>query len=362
VAYLAVRAAAFATSQVRLGVDQARSWLAETRHVLLSAAANIAASARAWVVESERALQHAARVGLAAVIEVCDSLARVTGGLWRTTSRTVTGFVDVADATVWRSVAATGHALHDGTAFARSSASSAEMWLKDGASSVHDGVQTVTQALQSGRVRIRRVGPALAGDTGLTWLLAASAVTYFAIASWRQQEPRVAPAAGARAAADLGAATRPAVQTEPAVSPPANTAVEVAAPRLDAVAAFASAPPSPLSGPEAVVEPVAPAREPATEVAPSDNQLGAGSVPMIWGGVDSLALQRTLTELSRQTMSFRGCEVSLVTSERAKAVCSGVRRIVARVGNQKEQYRPASWTVDMRQQDDRWQIVKVATR
>jgi hypothetical protein len=83
---------------------------------------------------------------------------------------------------------------------------------------------------------------------------------------------------------------------------------------------------------------------------------------MIWGGVDSLALQRTLTELSRQTMSFRGCEVSLVTSERAKAVCSGVRRIVARVGNQKEQYRPASWTVDMRQQDDRWQIVKVATR
>ena len=92
------------------------------------------------------------------------------------------------------------------------------------------------------------------------------------------------------------------------------------------------------------------------------NALDATSVSTIWRGLDLQALQRSFSALARQNLSFRKCEVNLASSDRARAMCTGVLSFVRRAGSEVEQRRNLSLTIELRQLDDRWQIVDVAAR
>jgi hypothetical protein len=92
------------------------------------------------------------------------------------------------------------------------------------------------------------------------------------------------------------------------------------------------------------------------------NALDATSVSTIWRGLDLQALQRSFSALARQNLSFRKCDVNLVSSDRARAMCTGVLSFVRRAGSEVEQRRNLSLTIELRQLDDRWQIVDVVAR
>jgi hypothetical protein len=83
---------------------------------------------------------------------------------------------------------------------------------------------------------------------------------------------------------------------------------------------------------------------------------------MIWGGVDVRTLQDQLSALARQDVASSRCEVSRPSSTRAKAVCTGLLSSATQPGNAARQPDTRSWTIDLQQAEDRWQIVKVAAR
>jgi hypothetical protein len=90
--------------------------------------------------------------------------------------------------------------------------------------------------------------------------------------------------------------------------------------------------------------------------------LDAPSVPMIWGGVDVRTLQDRLSALAREDVASSRCEVSRSSSTRSRAVCTGLISSGTQPGNEVKQPRTRSWTIDLQQAEDRWQIVKVAAR
>jgi hypothetical protein len=190
------------------------------------------------------------------------------------------------------------------------------------------------------------------------------------------------------AVAPVPPATHPPGTPRPAATP--DTAfrgpVVAEAPRAPA------APPTPLAAPENAVavapEPALPSAAAAPPVAPppgprpldraatdraaiggvldqyreSYNSLDATSASTIWQGLDTRALQRAFSTLSRQDVAFDRCDVTIVSDVRATALCRGVLSYVQKIGDGAQQQRRLSWTIDFQRTADRWLIAGVTAR
>ncbi len=385
----------------------------------------IAASGRRWVAAVGQSLQRAAQRGWAAVVPMAalsvhgtafvgTEVARAAYLTWEDGGRIA--------ASGSRSVAAVGQALHWAASRGRDGLVAAGDSLQQAASS---GFARADRGFlrQHAHQALRLDGSLLFGRHTLvirTYLSASmvgvSIAMLFVISVLRQPEVPVTPAivaaparpiagSGLRAVAlatpvadaptaavnaTLKAVVRatPERRSAPATAP--QPTQHVAAPVLLPPAAVTPLPVqegSPVVGPILIAETIArapataPAQaiEPVADLAPADreraaitavldqyrrfyNALDATSVSTIWRGLDLRALQRAFSALARQNLSFRKCDVNLASSDRARAMCTGVLSFVPRVGSEVEQLRALSWTIDLRQLDDRWQIVDVAAR
>jgi hypothetical protein len=90
--------------------------------------------------------------------------------------------------------------------------------------------------------------------------------------------------------------------------------------------------------------------------------LDATTVASIWHGLDTRALQRAFSTLSRQSLSFDHCQVNFATVDRATADCSGVLEYSRRVGDPTPQSRRLEWSIDLQRIGDDWVIARVNAR
>jgi hypothetical protein len=345
VACLPVRAWAFVTAQLRLGVARVRAWMLRTRTALATAAA----ATRRSLAAAGHAVEDVASSGRAQAQAVACQAAHgiaVVHARGRAASRTLVDIVAAGNLAVWRSIGSTGRSLQDSGHLLTQALQSSRVRLLVPAGA---GVEQVRNRVTRGRWHVRGAGPALAGDAGPAWLLTASTIAFFAIASWHQPGRGVAPVA-------------PAVPQPKAI---AEAVVALGADPATVAPALATIPPRPA---ETVPEPrPAVAKADSPTVAPRVARtpavaLDALSVPMIWGGVDVRTLQDQLSALARQDVASSRCEVSRPSSTRAKAVCTGLLSSATQPGNVARQPDTRSWTIDLQQAEDRWQIVKVAAR
>jgi hypothetical protein len=95
----------------------------------------------------------------------------------------------------------------------------------------------------------------------------------------------------------------------------------------------------------------------------SYSALNASAVSMIWVGLDTKALQRAFSTLSRQDLEFDHCDLDISGAQnRARASCTGVLNYVRRIGSGDEHQRQMSWAIDLVRRDDRWLIENVTAR
>jgi hypothetical protein len=94
----------------------------------------------------------------------------------------------------------------------------------------------------------------------------------------------------------------------------------------------------------------------------SYNALDATSVSTIWQGLDTRALQRAFSTLSRQDVSFDRCDVRMTSADRAVASCRGLLSYVPKIGDGEAQQRRLTWTFDFQRAAGRWLIASVAAR
>ena len=351
VAFLPVRAWGVATTRISLGMARIRTWTVRTKtratratasvhalsaqraHELASGAARFEASTRRSLTDAGHSIEHGASIGraqaTALALQATHGVA-VIHDRARAASRTLAGVASAGNAAVWRSLAVTGRSLREGARL-------------------------------------------LAEDVGLAWLLTASTIAFFAIGSLHQPERRVVRAAvapGLAVVEGLGVAAQP---VAPAAPQPREALVQVVAAVAanpervaPAVASLSTRPSEPVREPKAIVATAAPpvaARPVITRSTGSTAVVVDGpSVPMIWGGVDVRTLQERLPALAKQNVESSRCEVSRSTTTRAKAVCTGLLASAAQPGNEGDRPRTRSWTIDLQQAEDRWQIVKVAAR
>jgi hypothetical protein len=95
----------------------------------------------------------------------------------------------------------------------------------------------------------------------------------------------------------------------------------------------------------------------------SYSALDASAVSMIWVGLDTRALQRAFSTLSRQDLAFNHCDRDISAARnRARASCTGVLNYVRRIGSADEHQRQMSWAIDLVRSSDRWLIENVTAR
>ena len=362
VLYLPVRAWAFVATQLRLGSTRVRAWMLRTRTMLTTAIVNCVSSCQASLAARRHAFQMAVRAGWARAVAVAylpvrawafvTAQMRLSVARVRAVSRGLVDVVAAGNFAAWRSIEATGRSLQDSGHLLTQALQSSRVRLLV---PVGAGVEQVRNRVTRGRSYVRRAGPALSGDAGPAWLLMASTITFFAIASWQQvhqPERSVAPVAAAVPQAKTLVEAVAAIEADPPTVAPA-------------LAALSPRPAATLPKPRPVVaktaSPAAAPRVTRTTAATAAG-LDALSVPMIWGGVDVRTLQDRLSALARQDVASSRCEVSRSSSTRAKAVCTGLLNSAPQPGNEAKQPRTRSWTIDLLQAEDRWQIVKVAAR
>jgi hypothetical protein len=170
---------------------------------------------------------------------------------------------------------------------------------------------------------------------------------------------------------DLTPATEP-LQPEttnaaPPAAPPAPAMTS--RPALDDIAAGAVLPPPPPAPPPdaATVDPLtgdqAAIRRTLDVYRESYSALDASAVSMIWVGLDTKALQRAFSTLSRQDLEFDHCDLDISAARnKARASCTGVLNYVRRIGSADEHQRQLSWAIDLVRSSDRWLIQNVTAR
>ncbi|HEV8397303.1 MAG TPA: hypothetical protein VGQ37_23630 [Vicinamibacterales bacterium] len=155
--------------------------------------------------------------------------------------------------------------------------------------------------------------------------------------------------------------------------PPGQPALIVPPPAPDAAAAAAVAP----AGEAAVVAPPRSAEPSAVERLAADrdaiggvlrsyraayNSLDATTASTIWQGLDTRALQKAFSTLTRQDVSFDRCDVRVTAADRAVASCRGVLSYVPKIGDGTPQQRRLAWSFDFQRAADRWMISSVSAR
>jgi hypothetical protein len=135
-------------------------------------------------------------------------------------------------------------------------------------------------------------------------------------------------------------------------------------PALDALSAATVPPPpaatttvDPLTGDQAAI------RRALDAYRESYSALDASAVSLIWVGLDTKALQRAFSTLSRQDLEFEHCDLDIAAARnRAHASCTGVLNYVRRIGSADEHQRQMSWGIDFVRSSDRWLIENVTAR
>jgi|SRR5688572_21646977 hypothetical protein len=94
----------------------------------------------------------------------------------------------------------------------------------------------------------------------------------------------------------------------------------------------------------------------------SYNALDARAVSAIWQGVDSRALARAFSTLTRQHIMFERCDVRVAAADRAAARCHGILSYVQKAGDTSPQQRRVSWDIDLKRPGGTWVIVGVQAR
>ena len=90
-------------------------------------------------------------------------------------------------------------------------------------------------------------------------------------------------------------------------------------------------------------------------------RLDAVSPASLWPGVDTRALTRAFSTLSRQNVSFDRCEIT-VDGARATAQCDGAIEYVRRVGDSTPHSRTTSWAFAFDRAAGTWRISNVTAR
>ena len=85
------------------------------------------------------------------------------------------------------------------------------------------------------------------------------------------------------------------------------------------------------------------------------------AVAILWPGVDTRALSRAFSTVSRQNVAFDRCDIS-VTGTHATANCDGVIEYVRRVGDAAPQSRSTSWMFALNHSAGGWRIATIAAR
>ena len=85
------------------------------------------------------------------------------------------------------------------------------------------------------------------------------------------------------------------------------------------------------------------------------------AVAILWPGVDTRALSRAFSTVSRQNVAFDRCDIS-VTGTHATANCDGVIEYVRSVGDAAPQSRSTSWTFALNHSAGGWRIATIAAR
>ena len=93
----------------------------------------------------------------------------------------------------------------------------------------------------------------------------------------------------------------------------------------------------------------------------SYNTLDAAAAAGIWKGLDTRALQRAFSTLSKQDLSFEHCDID-VNDLTALAVCTGVLSYVRKVSDDEVQSRRMTWTFDLRRAGTEWAIAGLIAR
>jgi len=155
----------------------------------------------------------------------------------------------------------------------------------------------------------------------------------------------------------------PPTQPSPIVPPPAPDAAAAAA---AAPAGEAAAVAPPRSAEPSGVERLAADRDAIGGVLRSYraayNSLDATTASTIWQGLDTRALQKAFSTLTRQDVSFDRCDVRVTAADRAVASCRGVLSYVPKIGDGTPQQRRLSWSFDFQRAADRWMISSVSAR
>jgi hypothetical protein len=90
-------------------------------------------------------------------------------------------------------------------------------------------------------------------------------------------------------------------------------------------------------------------------------RLDAVSAASLWPGVDTRALTRAFSTLSRQDVSFNRCDIG-VAGTLATARCQGVIEYVPRVGETTPQSRTTAWVFALDRRAGEWRITNVSAR
>lgn len=94
----------------------------------------------------------------------------------------------------------------------------------------------------------------------------------------------------------------------------------------------------------------------------SYNAMDTTAMSAIWQGLDTQALTRAFSSLSRQHLLFERCDVRVTGAERAAARCHGLLSFVPKTGNKTPQQRRVSWEIEFRRAAGDWSIVSVQAR
>jgi len=89
-------------------------------------------------------------------------------------------------------------------------------------------------------------------------------------------------------------------------------------------------------------------------------QLDAAAVRAVWPSVDERALAKAFSNLSSQSVSFDGCDVT-VEGASAKASCHGTASYVGKVGIQERRTEPRTVRFELKRDGDAWRIQKAQT-
>jgi hypothetical protein len=175
-----------------------------------------------------------------------------------------------------------------------------------------------------------------------------------------------APASPPRVTSEPLAVSATNVEVLPAPPPVLST---TGTPALEDIAA-AAVPPPPPPAVTVTVEPLTGDQLAHADITrtldayrQSYSALDASAVSMIWVGLDTKALQRAFSTLSRQDLAFDHCDLDISSARnRARASCTGVLNYVRRIGSGDEHQRQMSWAIDLVRNGDRWLIENVAAR